>query len=130
MENPDAFPDSKAPMHGVVTVRYVERVVEFIKALRVTEKVHLLGWSQGASLEAPLLAIQHPEKVAKPLLVGVAYDVVETMDERKKTAAEREMQKVRYSEPSLKGWAGLGTREEFVFRCLSKSSPGVRSQIW
>ena len=114
MENPGAFPDSKAPMHVVVTVRDVERVVEFIKALRDTEKVHLLGWSQGASLEAPLYAIQHPEKVAKLVLVGVGYDLVETMEERKKTAAEREMQKVRYSEPSLKAWAGLGTKEEFV----------------
>ena len=70
MENPAAFPDSKAPMHGEVTVRDVERVVDFINSLRGTEKVHLLGWSQGASLEAPLYAIRHPEKVAKLVLFG------------------------------------------------------------
>jgi pimeloyl-ACP methyl ester carboxylesterase len=114
MENPAAFLDSKAPMHGEVTVRDVERVVDFINALRGTEKVHLLGWSQGASLEAPLYAIRHPEKVAKLVLFGVSYDYAESMDERKKTAADREAQKVRYSEPSLKGWAELGTKEEFV----------------
>jgi len=114
MDSPGAFPESKAPMHVVVTVRDVERVVEFIRALRGGEKIHLLGWSQGASLEAPLFAIQHPDKVAKLVLVGVAYDLTETMDDRKKTAAEREIQKVRYNEPSLKGWAGLGTKEEFV----------------
>ena len=114
MESPGAFPESKAPMHVVVTVHDVERVVEFIGALRGREKVHLLGWSQGASLEAPLFAIQHPDKVAKLVLVGVAYDLTETMDERKKRAAELEIQKVRYNEPSLKGWASLGTKEEFV----------------
>jgi pimeloyl-ACP methyl ester carboxylesterase len=114
MENPAAFPDSKAPMHGEVTVRDVERVVDFINSLRGTEKVHLLGWSQGASLEAPLYAIRHPEKVAKLVLFGVSYDYAESMDERKKTAADREVQKVRYSEPLLTGWAGLGTKEEFV----------------
>ena len=57
MDTPTAFPESKAPMHTAVTVRDVERVVGFINALRGTEKIYLLGWSQGASLEAPLFAI-------------------------------------------------------------------------
>jgi hypothetical protein len=65
MEDPTAFPDSKAPIHTDVTVRNVERVVDFINTLRGVEQVHLLGWSQGASVEAPLYAIQHPEKVAR-----------------------------------------------------------------
>jgi pimeloyl-ACP methyl ester carboxylesterase len=114
MENPGAFPDSKAPMHVLVTVRNVGRVVDFINALRGTDKVHLLGWSQGASLEAPLYTIQHPERVAKLVLFGVGYDLAASMDQRKKIAADREAQKVRYSEPSLKGWAELGTKEESV----------------
>ena len=36
------------------------------------------------------------------------------MDERKKRAADGEAQKIRYSEPSLQDWAGLGTKEEFI----------------
>jgi pimeloyl-ACP methyl ester carboxylesterase len=114
MDTPSAFRDSKAPMHTDVTVRDVERVVDFISALRGTERIYLLGWSQGASLEAPLFAIRHPEKVAKLVLFGVAYDLAGSMDERKRKAADREVQKVSYSEPSLKDWAALGTNEELV----------------
>jgi pimeloyl-ACP methyl ester carboxylesterase len=114
MDSPAAFPDSKAPMHLTVTVGDVERVIEFISALRGIEKINLLGWSQGASLEAPRYAIRHPDKVAKLVLFGVAYDLAAGMDERKKRAAEREAQKVSYSEPLLKDWGGLGTKEEWV----------------
>jgi pimeloyl-ACP methyl ester carboxylesterase len=46
MGNPAAFPDSKAPIHADVSLRDVERVVDFIMALRGVEQVHLLGWSQ------------------------------------------------------------------------------------
>ena len=114
MENPAAFPDSKAPLGSDVTVRDVERVVDFISALRGVEQVHLLGWSQGASVEAPLYAIRHPEKVARLVLFGVAYDNPMSEEERNKSAAEGEAQKVIQSVPSLERWAGLGTKEEFV----------------
>ncbi|MBX9658968.1 MAG: alpha/beta hydrolase, partial [Nitrospiraceae bacterium] len=43
MEEPAAFPESKAPIHVDVTVRDVERVVDFITALRHVDRVHLLG---------------------------------------------------------------------------------------
>jgi pimeloyl-ACP methyl ester carboxylesterase len=114
MGDPAAFPCSKAPMHSDVTVRNVERVVDVISALRGVEQVHLLGWSQGASLEAPLYASQHPEKVAKLVLFGAAYDNPMSEEERKKSAADGEAQKVIHSVPSLERWAGLGTKEEFV----------------
>ena len=74
MDDPDAFPDSKAPIHADVALSGVERVVEFISALRGVEQAHLLGWSQGASLEAPLYAICHPDKVASLVLFGVDYN--------------------------------------------------------
>ena len=64
MDDPAAFPHSKAPMHGDVTVRNVERAVDFITALRGIQKVHLLGWSLGASLEAPVYAI--PTRIESP----------------------------------------------------------------
>jgi pimeloyl-ACP methyl ester carboxylesterase len=115
MDDPAAFPNSKAPMHADVTVRDVERVVEFIAALRSVDKVHLLGWSSGADLEAPLYAIRHPDKVAKLVLWGVAYDLAESMDERKKRADADEAAKVLYSRPSsVARWAAGGTKEEFV----------------
>lgn len=115
MDDPAAFPDSKAPMHGDVTVRDVERVVDFIRELRRVDKVHLLGWSSGADLEAPLYAIRHPDKVARLVLFGVGYDVPESMEERRKRAATDEAAKVLYSRPSsVARWAGYGTKEDFV----------------
>jgi pimeloyl-ACP methyl ester carboxylesterase len=115
MDDPAAFPNSKAPMHGEVTVRDVERVMDFIRDLRRVDKVHLLGWSTGADLEAPLYTIRHPDKVARLVLFGVGYDDPTSMDDRKKQAAEEEAAKVLYSRPSsVARWAGLGTKEEFV----------------
>ncbi|MCC2652303.1 MAG: alpha/beta hydrolase [Microvirga sp.] len=114
MEDPAAFPDSKAPMRSDVTVRDVGRVVDFISALRGVERVHLLGWSQGASVEAPLYAIQHPEKVARLVLFGVTYANPMSADEREKSAADGEAKKVLRSVPTPERWAGLGTKEEFI----------------
>ena len=114
MDSPAAFPDSKAPIHTDVTLHDVDRVVDFISGLRGVERVHLLGWSQGAEVEAPLYAIQHPEKVARLVLFGAGYLNPMSAQEREKSAAEGEAEKVFYSVPSLARWAGLGTKEEFV----------------
>ena len=114
MDAPTAFPDSKAPIHADVTLRDVERVVDFISALRGVEQVHLLGWSQGATMEAPLYAIRHPEKVARLVLFAPSHDNAMTPEEREKSAAEGEAEKVFHSVPSLARWAGLGTTEESV----------------
>jgi pimeloyl-ACP methyl ester carboxylesterase len=114
MDAPTAFPDSKAPIHADVTLRDVERVVDFMTALRGVEQVHLLGWSQGADVEAPRYAIEHPDKVARLVLFGVSYDNSMSAEERAKSAAEGEAEKVRYSIPSLARWAGLGTKEEII----------------
>lgn len=114
MDSPAAFPDSKAPIRADVTLRDIERVVDFISALRGVEQIHLLGWSQGATLEAPRYAIQHPEKVAKLVLFAPSYDNPMPPEEREKSAADGEAAKVFHSVPAVKRWAGLGTKEEFV----------------
>ena len=114
MDSPAAFPDSEAPIRADVTLRDVERVVDFISALRGVEQVHLLGWSQGATLEAPLYAIQHPEKVARLVLFGVSYRNPMTPEERAESVADGEAEKVWHSVPALNRWAGLGTKAEFV----------------
>ena len=59
-------------------------MVDFIGALRGVEQVHLLGWSQAAYLEAPLYAIRHPDKVARLVLFGVAYNNSMSLEERAK----------------------------------------------
>jgi pimeloyl-ACP methyl ester carboxylesterase len=87
MDDPAAFPGSKAPIRSDVTVRNVERVVDFIRALRGVEQVHLLGWSEGASVEAPLYAIQHPDKVARLVLFSATYRNPMSAEERQSPAA-------------------------------------------
>jgi pimeloyl-ACP methyl ester carboxylesterase len=114
MDSPAAFPDSKAPIRADVTMRDMERVVDFISALRGVEQVHLLGWSTGAGREAPLYAIQQPEKVARLVLFGASYRNAMTPEARKKSAANSEAKKVLHSVPALDSWASLGTEKEFV----------------
>jgi pimeloyl-ACP methyl ester carboxylesterase len=114
MDDPTAFPDSKAPIRVDVTLRDIERVVDFIGALRGVEQVHLLGWSLGATLEAPRYAIRHPEKVARLVLFAPSYGNSMTPEERERSAAESEAEKVFYSVPAPERWAGLGTEGEFV----------------
>jgi pimeloyl-ACP methyl ester carboxylesterase len=114
MDNPEAFSDSRAPIHTDVTVHDVERVVDFVSGLRGVEQVHLLGWSQGAEVEAPLYAIAHPEKVAKLVLFGAGYQNPMSQQEREKSAADGETEKVFHSVPVPARWAGLGTKEEFI----------------
>ena len=73
MDNPQAFPDDPAPLRAEATVANVARVVDFVCDLRGVKKVHLLGWSAGATIEVPHYALQYPEKVAKMVLMGVNY---------------------------------------------------------
>jgi pimeloyl-ACP methyl ester carboxylesterase len=114
MDDPAVFPDSKAPMRADVTLRNVDRVVDFISALRDVRQVHLLGWSQGASVEAPRYAIEHPEKVARLVLFSASYQNSLSAEEREQVAAEGDADKVWHSAPVLARWAGLGTKEEWV----------------
>jgi pimeloyl-ACP methyl ester carboxylesterase len=114
MDNPEAFPDSRAPIRTDVTLHDVDRVVDFISGLRGVEQVHLLGWSQGASVEAPRYALQHPEKVAKLVLFAPSYQNTTSTEERAQTAAEGDAEKVWHSVPAPGRWAGLGTEAEFI----------------
>ena len=133
MDDPTVFPDSKAPIHADVTLRDVERVVDFISALRGVEQVHLLGWSQGATVEAPLYAIRHPEKVARLVLFAPSYDNSMTPEEREKSAADGEAEKV-FQQRSLAGALGGtrhpgGVRRTGLLRSPSGRYSGVRPEV-
>jgi pimeloyl-ACP methyl ester carboxylesterase len=114
MDDPAAFADNKAPIRTDVTVSDTERAVEFIGALRGVEQVHLLGWSQGATLEAPLYAIRHPEKVARLVLFAPSYGNSMTPEERAEEEAAGDADKVYHSVPAPERWAGLGTEAALV----------------
>jgi pimeloyl-ACP methyl ester carboxylesterase len=114
MEDPAAFPDAEAPIRTDVTLRDIERVVDFIGPLRGVAQVHLLGWSLGATLEAPRYAIRHPDKVARLVLFAASYDNSMTTEEREEEAAAGDAEKVFYSVPAPERWAGLGTNAELI----------------
>ena len=142
MDDPAAFPDSKAPIHSDVTLRDVDRAVDFIGGLRGIERVDLLGWSLGASLEAPLYATRHPEKVERLVLFGVSYDNSKSIEERQEATADDEAQKVMHSVPSLDRWRDSAPNPSSscpaVSICIgkrcwrpipSRANSGVRSRV-
>lgn len=118
MDNPDKYSTSKAPISPEVTVADVARSVDFIRNLRNVDKVSLLGWSAGAMLEAPMYAIENPEKVAKLVLYGTNYlgkGKPKSAEEMKKIVKKRHAKKNRYGDPSnIKRWVKLGTKEEYL----------------
>jgi pimeloyl-ACP methyl ester carboxylesterase len=116
MDEPEQYPDSKAPIGLDVTLDNVGRTVDFIRDLRGVEKVHLLGWSSAAMAEAPLYAIQQPDKVAKLILYATNYlGKGKSAEERQQQDAEREAEKNRYGTPGdLQRWIKLGTKEEYL----------------
>ncbi|MCF7982972.1 MAG: alpha/beta hydrolase [Thiohalocapsa sp.] len=116
MDEPDEYPDSKAPIGVDVAVDNVERTVDFIRNLRGVDKVHLLGWSSGAMVEAPRYAIQYPDKVAKLILYASKYQGKgKTAEERRQQDAKREAEKNRYGTPAdIQRWVKLGTKEEYL----------------
>lgn len=61
---------------AVSAAKDVEAAVEFIRALRWVERVHLFGYQWGAQ-PAALYALQKPQKVARLALLGMRYRLVE-----------------------------------------------------
>lgn len=116
MDEPDQYPASKAPINLEVTVDDVGRTVDFIRDLRGVDKVHLLGWSTGAMAEAPLYAIQQPDKVAKLILYASNYlGKGKSAEQRQQEDAKHEAEKNRYGTPTdLERWVKLGTKEDYL----------------
>jgi pimeloyl-ACP methyl ester carboxylesterase len=115
MDYPRAFPDAKATIHSDVAVSNVERVVDFISNLRGIKKVHLLGWSMGASRETPIYTIQNQDKVNKLVLFAPAYRDVGISERDRKNADLLDAQaKIIPSRISLEGWYGFGTKDEMI----------------
>jgi pimeloyl-ACP methyl ester carboxylesterase len=115
LDAPTAFPESRAPIHSEVAVHNVERVVEFLRTLRGVPQVSLLGWSLGASQEAPLYTLRHPEQVAKLVLFAPAYKHLGFAEGARTRANALETQdKVSYARPTVEGWYQFGSKEELL----------------
>ena len=140
MDYPLAFPEAKAPIHSDVTVNNVERIVDFISNLRGIKKVHLLGWSMGASRETPIYTIQNQDKVGKLVLYAPTYmNVGFSEGDRKK--ADLFDTKVRilpsrplwssgiYSEPRMKR-SSRGLLRLVEMQCLHQIQNRANWGVW
>ena len=115
MDVPSAFPESKAPIHSDVAINDVERVVDFIRNLRGVEKVHLLGWSLGASRTAPIYTIRHQDRVARLVLFAPGYESLGLAEEYRGYEGYMNITvKVNTIHPSLEGWYRFGTKDELL----------------
>jgi pimeloyl-ACP methyl ester carboxylesterase len=112
MDYPDAFPQAKAPTHTEVDVDDLARAIEFVRGLRGVDKVHLLGWSLGASRTAPIYTIQHPERVARLVLFAPGHRDLGAFESARGQADAMEARKVLLSRPSLATWQRFGATEQ------------------
>jgi len=112
---PSLFPNSKAPIHSDVAISDVERVFAFIQALRGVKKVHILGWSLGASRTGPIFTIRHPESVSRLVLFAPGYKNLGFAERARKSADVLDNRvKVRLSHPSLAGWYVFGSNKDII----------------
>jgi len=115
MDDPTAFPESKAPIHSEVAIADLARVIDFICNLRGVDKVYLLGWSLGASRAAPLYTIQHPERVAKLVLFAPGYKNLGVVEALRAQADTLDTQtKVLVFYPFVELWYWFGSKEELI----------------
>jgi pimeloyl-ACP methyl ester carboxylesterase len=115
MDMPSAFPESKATIHSDVAVNDVERVADFIFNLRGVDKIHVLGWSLGASRTAPIFTIRNQDKVARLVLFAPGYKSLGIAEAFRRMADYQESTlKMNVSRPSYDGWKWLGSREEII----------------
>lgn len=115
MEMPSAFPESKASIHSNVAIDNVKRVVDFISNLRGVDKVHLLGWSLGASRTAPIYTIENQDKVARLVLFAPGYRSLGKAESFRPYADFNDTQKkMDISHPSYNGWKWFGHTEEMI----------------
>lgn len=102
MDDPAKYPDDPAPITREVTIANVAAAVEYIRKLRSVERVHLLGWSLGASIEVPRYTIANPHKVSSITLYAPGYRGRKSDDQDKNNEVLEQwrQQKVRYGNPS------------------------------
>lgn len=112
MEYPKLFTDDPAPVGPAVSLANVHRTVEFIKNLRLVERVHLLGWSAGAMNEVPSYAINYPDNTARIVLMGTSWrGWPATEDENHKESIDAAARKIDFAYPAKAPvrWQRLGS---------------------
>jgi pimeloyl-ACP methyl ester carboxylesterase len=100
----------------------IDAVVDRIRAMRHIGKVNLLAWSLGGPRSAGYAA-QHPDKIAKLVLLAPAYN---------RTAKEEPPPQVPANGPAM----NTQSRSEFIANwdrqvgCPDQYEPGARDSVW
>jgi len=112
---PSAFPEARAPIHSDVAINDVERVFKFINGLRGVSKVHILGWSLGASRTAPIYTIRNQDTVAKLVLFAPGYMSLGFAEDMRKQAELLDTKvRVILSHPDVNGWYQFGSKKDII----------------
>jgi pimeloyl-ACP methyl ester carboxylesterase len=114
MDLPSAFPEAKAPIHSDVAVNDVERVFDFISNLRGINKVHILGWSLGASRTAPIYTIRNQDNVAKLVLLAPGYMNLGFVETHRNRADFFDKTVRVLGHPSVENWYRYGSKKEIL----------------
>ena len=121
-----AAPCAPTHPHQIVTIasewNEIDAVVDYVRALRRVERVHLVGWSLGAP-RAGGYTSRHAEKVERLVLLAPSYN---------RTASSTPPAKL----PAAGAAFNKQSREDFLANwdrqigCADQYDPGVRDAVW
>jgi pimeloyl-ACP methyl ester carboxylesterase len=103
----------------------LDTVVEYIRALRGVDKVHLIGWSAGSFRIGPY-AVQHPDKVASLLFLAPIFNTAfrgppPIADPTPMTLGTRA--DVFAGDGRVLGW-------DPEVKCENQREPGIENVVW
>lgn len=100
----------------------LDAVVEYVRALRGVDRVHLAAWSLGGP-RAGGYAYRHPEKVASAILLSPAYGRARSSQ----PPAEVPRAGAAFTKQSWADFEGLWNRQ---LGCEGQYEPAVRQSVW
>ena len=100
----------------------IDAVVDRIRALRHVEKLNVLGWSLGGPRSAGYAA-QHPEKVAKLVLLAPAYNRAAKADPPAQVPANGAAMSTQSRQEFIVNW-------DRQVGCADQYESGTRDAIW
>ena len=125
---PTLIPESCAPSYGFATTTIasdwhdLDAVVDYVRALRGVEQVHLAAWSLGGP-RAGGYAARHSEKVASVILLSPAYG-------RNRRAEAPESLPVPGAAMTKQSKADFAAGWDRQLGCVNQFEPAVRESVW
>jgi pimeloyl-ACP methyl ester carboxylesterase len=125
---PTLIPEACAPSYGFATTTIasdwhdLDAVVEYVRALRGVDRVHLAAWSLGGP-RAGGYAARHPDKVASVILLSPAYG-------RNRRAAAPAKLPVAGAAMTKQSKVDFVAGWDRQLGCANQFEPTVRESVW